>query len=141
MTSSESPLVLFFDTVDRHEVDFPSVVSEFFALVKEPAVIDAVRRFAGKYPIRTLLICGIGIWVLAVGIGINTKFLAEHDLIPDQILGLLYLVGILQLLMMLIGLFMVSMSVLMAVRRLSNPKKAGPTCETSASRGHDEEIG
>ena len=80
-------------------------------------MIDAVGKFAKKRPGLTLLICGVGLSLLPVGLGMNMKALVEHDLIPNQLWHLLPFVGGLMAVVALIGLILIALSAFIAVRR------------------------
>lgn len=80
-------------------------------------MIDAVRKFAKQRPGLTLLICGVLLLPLPVGLGMNTKALIEHDLIPNHLWHLLPLVGVFQAIVGLTGFILIAMSALVSVRR------------------------
>ena len=90
----------------------------------EIPMFDACRRFARKYPIRTLLICGLLLNILPVGFAINVKMLVQNDLIPNQywreFQTVMQFISILLGLMALTGYILIGMSALVAVRRLNN---------------------
>ena len=89
-------------------------------------MIETCLRFAKKYPSISLLICGILIFVPAIGLGANSKLLVENDLVPNHLWPNLPLIGVVQAILGLTGFALIGMSALVAVRRWTKPNATTP---------------